>query len=993
MHARKVGALSALAVGMAFPLLGDNLALDDGGGIFSGSSCGAIAAMAYQEFHLEPMGGICLHNAEDFYDFEPVFTPYIGSVYVTHSMLDGFSLNTNGTLRLSLGFDGTASGSVSIGAAPLVWGTLSDSAYMHRCIGGIQEMCHACGRRHSTDAGYDCSHDSECQARASAESPCTCQPILLRTNWDDDNLDGCEDRLASVPSLTDDEIAMYRAVGVEKGCCCYSSLSDPVYVHGLTASGGLRPWSGTTPAESSASAFGIEAVAASSAIGGYTMSYEIRDETNGLVRSVVRHLTAANVEIRPDFDDDGTVDSYDRLLLAGGEPWQIRVREEPYLISLASEGPYNASASLLEVGASGTPPAIRTAAAGGMALLPGVATNSAAFATPNGTKELFVDASGGPGSAFLSYSLGFGEVHEPMVDTRLVRAVDANVREKWETTNSLASLVYDFSDVTGDIWWSIYDEDENVVAWGLGGTFSPGALAPGNYLVEVYFADVCDGGSPGYMSSAELHVLDVRLARLFETANEANRIFNPTRKDDTTGNPDAETETVNAGTPLEERYAAPRHYLYTVGDPVTGNFNVSAQFNATGAEGCTNYYCAFYQANGQKVPGTETNVDLTAETVAFSLPAPALATNVVWELRGGLDVNHNATLDNDEAAPFAIYTNSANVVKHAHIKGITKETYEDSSDYIDNRVDLWLYGDATPPGIIFTRARTLLKMFYLCTGNRGLAPELRPDAVNSNAVINAFANDGSCFSEWLTHNSGSEFNSNGAAAIYDYIWEEGSEMSDFIASQIPFQPNRQTVGPSGVNWLLTQTGSRLNQFYTNVVESQAMSIMSDMEIGSVQTFPTNGEWYTQTNSTNIFTSLSASWVPGITANFGANPGGPITALTSEFFANSGAANNYEAYITVGRGRIVNPRYKFEVQKQNSNDGVVYVVTNLMFGCTVMDLYDFNYEDGGAATHAAAVQLGFANGSVPLRSEHGKIFTHKMHILKNYPYPFTHQGDK
>lgn len=992
MHARKVGALAALAVGMAFPLLGDNLALDDGGGIFSGSSCGARASMAYQEFHLEPMGGVCLHNAEDFYDFEPVFTPHIGSVYVTPSMLDGFSLNTNGTLRLSLGFDGTASGSVSIGAAPLVWGTLSDSAYMHRCIGGIQEMCHACGRRHSTDAGYDCSHDSACQARTSAESPCTCQPILLRTNWDDDNLDGCEDRLASVPSLPDDEIAMYRAVGVEKGCCCYSSLSDPVYVHGLTASGGLRLWSGTTPAESSASAFGIEAVAASSAIGGYAISYEIRDETNGLVRTVVRHLTAANVEIRPDFDDDGTVDSYDRLLLSGGEPWQIRVREEPYLISLASEGPYNASASLLEICASGTPPAIRTAAAGGMALLPGVATNSAAFATPSGTKELYVDASGGPGSAFLSYSLGFGEVHEPMVDTRLIRAVDANVREKWETTNSLASLVYDFSDVTGDIWWSIYDEDENVVAWGLGGTFSPGALAPGNYLVEVYFADVCDGGSPGYMSSAELHVLDVRLARLFETANEANRIFNPTRKDDTTGNPDAETETVNAGTPLEERYAAPRHYLYTVGDPVTGNFNVSAKFNATGAEGCTNYYCAFYQANGQKVPGTETNVDLTAETVAFSLPAPALATNVVWELRGGLDVNHNATLDNDEAAPFAIYTNSANIVKYACLKGITKEEYSCLLTNVQDKV--YFCGD-NPPYAIARNARSLLALFY-ANGNEGLLHwSMRPTS-STNFVLSAFSNDGSCFSEWLTHNSGALFGAGDCAQIVQYRWTSESLLSQFLFERTPFAlKNRIRDYTTGISTeSQTATGLRLRNYYESQIRDDAESFLQNAPDGTECYFPTNG--YVEASEllqNGVFVSISSNWVPGVTVSVGKSDGyGGWGAVASEYLGGTDAFKEYDAFGTIGKGRLLNPRYRFRVKKKEHLLGATtYDVVSVAFSCELRDLYDFNYEDGTLPACAAALQIGFGAGGTPTRNTCGKIFTHVIEIQGEYPYPFDCDG--
>jgi len=979
---------SAILLCIATAARADNLALDDRSGIFSGSARGGNAAMAYQDFWLEPLGSECLHDTEDYLDYEPIFAPSIFGVAIAPQMLDGFSLNTNGTLRLTLGIDSWAEGSVTVGAPPLLWGELYGWASIHRCSGGVQEMCYACGRRHSSDDGYDCSHDLGCAARTSYANACTCAPLLVKVNWDDDNWNFSEDRLEASPCTGDDETEGFRAIGVGRYCCCHGDISGTTSVSELTASSELRLWNGSTAASSSASSFAIEAISASSGIGSATVSYEIRDETNGFLRTITRQVTAANLEIRPDFNDDETVDNYDRFYFDDGGTWQLRVRDEPYKFVLVSECPSAASASLLAVQSAGTGTVIRTQATGGTTLPFGTPSSAPLFAAKNETKELFVDTSGGPGTLYLHYSLGFGSTHAPLADTRQIHVVDANVREEWATTNSLPDLVYNFSDVLGDVYWTIYDDEDNIVDYGDDSSFTPIDLPPGNYTVEVYFADVYDDSILGYTSSAPLHVIDVRLVRLFETANETNRIFNPTRKDDTTGNPDAETEIVNAGTLLEERYAAPRNYLYTVGDPVTGNFNVSAQFDATGAEGCTNYYCAFYQPDGQKAPGTETNIDLTAESVAFSLPAPALVTNVVWELRGGLDVNHNTTLDSDEATPFAIYTNSANVVKHACLKGITKEQYEDSSDYIDNRVDLWLYGDDTPPAIIFTRARTLLKIFYMCTGDRGLAPELAPNIVNSNAVIHAFANDGSCFSEWITHNSGAEYDPNGSATVCDYTWDEGSDMSEFIASQWPFAPKVPTVGIINVNWTPTQTGQILHQFYTNVVESQVISHMSDMEIGTVLTFPTNGGWYTQASSTNFFSSLSPSWVPGITVDVGINPGSPTTALLSDFFATSGAADNYEAHITIGRGRILNPRYRFEVQKQNGDTGITFVVTNMIFGCTVMDLYDFNYEDGGAATHAAAVQLGFGNGTIQDRSEHGKIFTHKMYILKNYPYPFT-----
>ena len=63
----------------------------------------------------------------------------------------------------------------------------------------------------------------------------------------------------------------------------------------------------------------------------------------------------------------------------------------------------------------------------------------------------------------LSGSLAFGSVHAPINDVLRIRAVDANVREKWTTTNDLSRILYDFSDVTGFIWWTISDEEYETI--------------------------------------------------------------------------------------------------------------------------------------------------------------------------------------------------------------------------------------------------------------------------------------------------------------------------------------------------------------------------------------------------------------------------------------------------------------------------------------------------------------------------------------------------
>ncbi len=977
------------AIAFACSACGDSLALDDREGVFCGASGPGVSAMAFQNFCLDPESPVCLHGPDDFQDFIPVFTPEVFGVGVWPSALNGFSLNTNGTLRLTLGVGGNAVGTVTVGAPPLLWGSLQSSASIHRCIGGVQEMCFACGRRHSLDVGYDCSHDADCWARAADTNECSCSTLFVKVNWDDDNWTGTEDRLASSPCVGEDDMTYFRALGAGRMCCCYGDITGSSSVAGLTASSGLRLWSGGSPAGTSAGSFSIEAVSASPMIGGSSVSYEVRDATNALLRSVTLHVTAANAEIRPDIDDDGVVDEFDRFSMYNDTTWQIRVRDEPYALVLASECPQDASASLEEVQVCGVAPAIRASASGGEALQSDVSTASSAFVPKNGTKTLYVDTSGGPGMASLVYSLDFGSVHPTLSDARIVKVVDLSVPERWETTNSLARLVYDYSDVYGYVEWTIWQDGEpSPAAWGTGAEFSPGALPPGDYEVEVYFAEVFEGGCMGYTSLGALHVVDVRLASFFETANEANRIFNPTRKDDTTGNQAAETEVVYAGTPMEERYAAPRNFLYTVGDPVTGNFNVSARFDATCADGCTNYYCAFYpRGGGPKVPGTETNVDFTASSVSFSLPAPSLATNVVWELRGGLDLNCNATLDSDEAAPFAIYTNSANVVKYACLKGMTKEEYEADRQIINRRV--YWYVD-NPPTTVAPNARSLLTLFYQKGDTLELDASYRPNSITTVA-FDAFATDASCFSEWLTHNSGLELSPAGAGEIVKYGWNAQSALSRFLVDRNPFALSQHSADPqAGVySHSLTLTGDRLKQFYETNVVVLAQALLAGAEIGATIVLPGSNGWYDVSNA-GVFEDLSPAWVPGVTVGVGEDYGlGGWAAVLMDLASYGGHIHEFDAHGAIGKGRLVNPSYRFTVMKaENEGGDVQYVATHVTFSCLISDLYDFNREDVGIAACAASVQLGYAAGHPGSYSQYGKIYMHEVEVLKDYDWPFS-----
>ena len=964
-----------------FSARGEGVALDDPGGVLQGWSNGGKAVLAAPLLMLMPCGLECLHDTADCLDYEPMFLPALASLDAAGIHCSGFALQTNGLLRLGLDGQDWAWGDVWVGSPPLRWGELCESASIHRCAGGVQTFCFACGRRHAEDEGHACSHTPGCAARASYANACTCPPLLVRVNWNGD------------------EVLPYRAAGLTQDCCCGYGMSEGSIAQ-PSATSALCLHIGADGAAS----FGIEALTASAGIGTETVSYEVHDATNGVLRTIARAVTAANLEIRPDFNDDGTVDSEDRSAWWHEGAWQVRVREEPYRVSLVNECPVPADLSLTGTGVAGTWPCVRSPGAGGAALPIGETVRTPAFVVKNATCILEVDTSGGPGTLDLAYALEAGGAE--MASCRRIHAVDTSVPERWATSRSVADLVYDYTDVAGDVWWSVWGaSDDACLACGTDKLFTPGSLPPGDYVLEVYFADVVEDGWLGYLSSGGLHVVDVRLDRLYETANPANRIFNPTRKDDTSGNFAGETE--KTGTPDEERYATPRNYLYLVGDPETGNFDVSARFDAVGAAGCTNYYCAFY--NGEtKVPGSETNVDLSAASVRFSIPAATTnAVDVLYQLRGGLDLNGNGTLDNGEADAFTVYTNSENRRKKAYVKGITRGGFATHIQDLQDKV--YCYSETfsdNPPSLVAAAARSLLALFYGNGNMDMLGSDWMPTTV-ANRPLDAFSTNCSCFAEWLTHNGGAAFNTSGVASVAHYTWGHESGLSKFLEQRKPFALKTSQVvsypgvqpGAGGIQSgplkirveSATPTGLWLKEFYENNVRQQAEQFLQNMPTGSETNMPTRTEWYRPDNiGTNApFVSLSPGWVPGSTIVVGQDDGySGWGALFSQFATENGAFNDFVAFGAIGRGRLVDPRYQFTVRRNGhimSSD--TFDVTEIRFACTITDLYDFNYEDGNLPACAAAAQIGYGAGTVSERAAHGKIFSHEIEIEASFSDPF------
>lgn len=947
------------------------------GDVFGGSSKGGAASVAHVRLDLRSLDSTCIHGTRDWVDFEPVFTPAVEGLVLSESMLQGFALNSNGTLRLSLNGSSSASGSVTVGAPPLSWGSLGAEASIHRCEGGAQEMCWACGRLHGTGDDVVCSHGRDCAACRDREADCTCSPIFVRVNWDDDDWDGDADREASAPMTDDDELVSYRALGVTRSCWCHTDWRDGSSVSGLAASSELRLWSGSVPASSGSDAFEIEAVAATEGIGTGSVRYDVCDATNGLLRTVVRSVTAANIEMRPDWDDSGDIDGSDRYWQhpdVRPSCWQVRVRETPYLLRLVSECPASAALDLDAVCTEGVAPSLRSADTGA----------SLTTVRRNALQDVLVDTSAGAGDMELTYSLGVTGGRAELTDTLVVHVVDTSVEEKWIPAGSVSGASYDYSDVDGYVDWWVWretDEGDEYVDGGYGPVFTLAGLEAGDYHVGVYFDDIFEDGWWGYSSFGDLHVVDVRLDRLYETANPANFIFNPTPKDDYTDKPVRE-EVIEDG--LLRTYGAPRNNLYVVAGLNTNVLDITVQLTVTPSNCADHVMCAAYCGEvlkGECVLGTNGAARLRVAVEAGSVMESC-------SVRVGLDLDGDGSLSHDESDPLEVYRKDE-TPKYANVVGVAGERLNGEDMFISS-VSEGTSGSGV--GIFLPFARSLLSMFY--EGDTSEIGGTYHPAITRRVSLDA-QGDGVGFAEWLTHNAGAAFDQDCVASVAEYEWDSDSAFAQRLTECKPFAPWIRYVVGGGQNvqtlYETTDTGRAIISNFNAVVRGLASERLQDSPVGTVAIFSNTNGWDDTPLVDSVFRSMSPTNVTGRTVCVGSCgdyddavlsvAAGAVAALATD----SAELKDVDAFFAIGRGRITQPSFWISAIKTWHLFGEpTYELYQVGLSCTVSDLYDFNFEDGTLPRRAATLQLGYGRSSSG--RSHGQIFRHQVKINAVYTNP-------
>ena len=496
------------------------------------------------------------------------------------------------------------------------------------------------------------------------------------------------------------------------------------------------------------------------------------------------------------------------------------------------------------------------------------------------------------------------------------------------------------------------------------------------------------GGNVAEGKTALLHVFDIEHDLLWETDNKANQIRNDTPKDDSSGNFNCETVTLEG---KKCSFAVHRNFLYVAASPdnkfkVTERVKVDSSMYTIFNKYADRFLCAVFRS-GKAIEGSQTKISSANLEADIQFKGADKEVAEELQIRVGIDVDEDGELEHDESTPLEVCKINGNAA-YATLKAISKEKYEDHKEVIDNRVTL--FGtDTNTTASIALHARSFLKLFCRPGSRWELSFGMAPSSARSTQIrMDAFSSDFSCFAEWLTHNCGAMFSEDGIATIECYYWESTSEVGQFISQRTPFALKVPIVAGTSSFECQTETGRRLLQFYNNFVKGEAEEALQNAVDGTEITLPLNNGWYGQDQiiDAGVFKSLSPLWVPGLTLDIGSSSllmG--VDAFLVQALTRTPTFDDFDAYGTIGRGRVLGPRYRFTVKKIIQSDArPKYEVVNVKFECAVEDLYDFNYEDGDPAASAAALQIGYRESGRPT----GKIYCHHIDISTTYPKPFS-----
>ena len=263
---------------------------DDPSGIHGGrGSRRATVDIALATISLFAIQDICVHDAPGCL-FEVHMEPNIWQRVKNDADLDNLYLMDDGTLYLPVPYEPGeyADGTLTLTTGRFKNGGLIAHAGAHRCTGWYGEVCPICGTIHDDDS--HCDHDPSCGAGHSPPDSCTCDPIQVPLNCDDDEDDGIEDRHQSALDDDEDDLVSFSPIRAHGGECCCDVVAYSVRITGV--SGNLRVWDGDSRLNvggvSDGGSLRVEGVATNAADETSHISYAVLDKNGETITTITR---------------------------------------------------------------------------------------------------------------------------------------------------------------------------------------------------------------------------------------------------------------------------------------------------------------------------------------------------------------------------------------------------------------------------------------------------------------------------------------------------------------------------------------------------------------------------------------------------------------------------------------------------------------------------------------------------------------------------------
>ena len=430
----------------------------------------------------------------------------------------------------------------------------------------------------------------------------------------------------------------------------------------------------------------------------------------------------------------------------------------------------------------------------------------------------------------------------------------------------------------------------------------------------------------------DVRLYPVEFKKMRETKNEANQIFNRTRKDDPAKNPLEPPDKKDnvSGHPTNVLYVVGRNTAAAgLGPSLCG---VTLSLNLGGS---TQFIAAAY-VSGKKLPDSDIKITASGEVKMLLWPKEQ-----EQEIRVGYDVNNNGELDALEVVPLNVPTKFD---ESAHGNPIVHTL--SSGDYVVAGLEGAVI--RLTPGM--PGARNAFRLFYDGNMNAVDSPKPTPDTQRFDAFSSTYC-------EWLTHNAGTNFDATGVDpnfAVYD--WDALSALG-------------KVVGESYVIKKATR------DFFNSTLLANVLSDMSRQATGSAAI----------DCGRHVIPHVhqgTTSFVPKTTVMF--DDPGASNLIDDEFAAiGRGRLLNHDTRfvaqkidVAVNIGSDEYPMY---------GTRTVIRVKAFLRG-EVDDLYDFNYNAGGLSETGATLQLGYGNGAYGRTG--GVIYLSRVHFDSEIVWDIT-----